>query len=232
MNRLNVIQFMNPVWHKQLTEFLDDHPYMFRLLPIVALDEYPAGFNKNPQEKDPDAPRNVFETLLYGISHSNVDNAEGKALFNKIAGFLRSLPKIHKDTVIPVEMTPRKRRTINDLINLLLDNDTEPQNMAYSQWQLVYPIDGLGDSVFDLLHLLYADVDDETVIPYTEPYFVRGMEMMYGVEQPTIEELKEVTKTWRNKKVGTMFVTQYAHYSKYVDDPELREKQRQRENSD
>ena len=232
MNKLNVIQFINPSWHRQLTEFLDDHPYMFRLLPIVAIDEYPAGFNKNPQEKDPEAPRNVFETLLYGIAISNVDNNEGRILFIKIATFLRSLNKLEKDLYIPVEMTPRKRRTIQDLINLLIDNGTPPFEMQYSQWQLVYPIDGIGDSVFDLLHLLYAAVDDETVIPYTEPNFVRGMEMMYGVEQPTVEELKEVTKTWRNKKVGTMFITQYAHYSKYVDDPELREKQRQKENSD
>ena len=50
MNRLNIINFINPSWFKQITEFLTEHPKFGKLIPIVALDEYPNGFNKNPHE--------------------------------------------------------------------------------------------------------------------------------------------------------------------------------------
>ena len=229
MNKLNIIQFINPSWHRQLTEFLDEHPYMFRLLPIVAIDEYPSGFNKNPQENDKEAPRNVFEVLLYGIARSNVKNEEGRALFIKISHFLRTFTVFPRKVDMPIEMTPRKRRTIQDLIDTCLDNGIHPPDLKYEEYPIVYPIDGLGDSVFDILHLLYAKIDDEAVIPYTEPNFVRGMEMIYGIERPTIEEMQEVTKTWKNKKVGVMFITQYAHYSEYIDNPEAREKEKQKQ---
>ena len=64
MNRMNIIQFINPTWHKQLIDFLEEHPAFERLLPIVALDEYPCGFNKNPHESEPNAPLNIFETIF------------------------------------------------------------------------------------------------------------------------------------------------------------------------
>ena len=41
MNRLTMIKFINNSWHTQVTEFLDQHPDFKKLIPIVALDEYP-----------------------------------------------------------------------------------------------------------------------------------------------------------------------------------------------
>ena len=67
MNRLTMIKFINNSWHTQVTEFLDQHPDFKKLIPIVALDEYPTGFNKNPHEVDEDAPRNIFETIIHGL---------------------------------------------------------------------------------------------------------------------------------------------------------------------
>ena len=64
MNRLHIINFINPSWYKQITEFLEEQPDFNKLIPIVALDEYPTGFNKNPHETDEDAPRNIFETIM------------------------------------------------------------------------------------------------------------------------------------------------------------------------
>ena len=65
MNRLHIINFINPSWYRQINEFLAEHPSFNKLIPIVALDEYPTGFNKNPHETDEDAPRNIFETIIY-----------------------------------------------------------------------------------------------------------------------------------------------------------------------
>ena len=36
------------------------------------------------------------------------------------------------------------------------------------------------------------------------------------INKPTKEKLKSITDTWTNKKVGLMFIVQYAHYSEYV----------------
>jgi len=53
-------------------------------------------------------------------------------------------------------------------------------------------------------------------LPYGDKQFKRGMSMFYDLESPTKEELKKITDTWRNKKVGLMFIIQFAHYSEYV----------------
>ena len=45
MNRLHIISFINSSWYTQISEFLQEHPAFNKLIPIVALDEYPNGFN-------------------------------------------------------------------------------------------------------------------------------------------------------------------------------------------
>ena len=37
---------------------------------------------------------------------------------------------------------------------------------------------------------------------------------------PSLSQVKEITASWQNKKVGVMFAIQYAHYAKYIDEPE------------
>ena len=45
-----------------------------------------------------------------------------------------------------------------------------------------------------------------------------GKELVfYDLENPTKEELKAITDTWTNKKVGLMFIVQFAHYSDYLE---------------
>ena len=89
-NRLNVINLINPSWYNQLIEFLGEHPEFTKLIKIVALDEYPAGFNKNPHETDEDAPVDIFETLMYGISHAGLTPEEGKQHYIEVLQFFRT----------------------------------------------------------------------------------------------------------------------------------------------
>jgi hypothetical protein len=42
------------------------------------------------------------------------------------------------------------------------------------------------------------------------------MSMFYNLEDTSVENLKEISSKWRNKKVGLMFIVQYAHYSEFV----------------
>jgi hypothetical protein len=72
------------------------------------------------------------------------------------------------------------------------------------------------ESTITLLHLLYDEVTTDRCLPYGDKQFKRGMSMFYDLENPTKEELKQITNTWRNKKVGLMFIIQFAHYSEYV----------------
>jgi hypothetical protein len=88
--------------------------------------------------------------------------------------------------------------------------------MKYEDLHIVENIDGMTESTTTLLHLLYDEVTSDRVIPYGDKQFNRGMSMFYELEKPTKDQLKEITATWKNKKVGLMFIIQYAHYSEYV----------------
>ena len=216
MNRLNVINFINPSWHKQITEFLDEHPDFNKLIPIVALDEYPCGFNKNPHETDDDAPRNIFETVLYGVSHAGLSVEEGKKHYLDVIKFFRETNVIYENMDFPFDTTAKKLNTYKEFVNKLLENDIVIHEMKYSDLHLAEEIGGIGDSTIDLVHLLYAKIDDECVIPYTEPHFIKGMEMFFDIKEITYEQMKEITSTWKNKKVGLMFIIQYAYYSDFI----------------
>ena len=216
MNRLYLINFINHRWYKQVSEFLEEHPSFSKLLPIVALDEYPSGFNKNPYESDEDAPRNVFETIVYGVSHSSVEADIGKEQYLTAIKYLRSVNEFSDDMDFPDTLIPRKSEAFQDLINRLLENDIPVNEMQYEHIYIADQVRGIGDSIVELVHLLYAPVDAECVIPYTDSYFVKGIEMFYELENVTEPQIKEITDTWKNKKVGLMFIIQYAHYSQYV----------------
>jgi hypothetical protein len=216
MNRLNVIYLINPSWNQQIREFLTEHPDFNKLIPIVALDEYPCGFNKNPHESDDDAPRNIFETVLYGISHSSLSVEDGKKHYLEVIAFFRETNVIQKDMEFPFDTTSKKLNTYREFVNKLLENNIVINEMKYSDIHLAEEISGIGDSTIDLVHLLYANTDDECVIPYTEPHFIKGMEMFFEITDITYEQMKEITSTWKNKKVGLMFIIQYAYYSNFI----------------
>jgi hypothetical protein len=122
MNRLNIINFINPSWYRQITEFLGDHPTYSKLIPIVALDEYPNGFNKNPHETDDDAPRNIFETIIYGLAHAGVDVEYGKTQYLQIVEYLRKNDIFTENMEFPFDVQPEKVNTYKGLINTLLEN--------------------------------------------------------------------------------------------------------------
>jgi len=216
MNRLNIINFINPSWYRQITEFLSEHPKYNKLLPIVALDEYPAGFNKNPYESDEKAPKNVFETIVYGVSHSSVEQSVGKEQYAIAIEYLRNTEVFSTNMDFPSTLIPRKSKAFQDLINILLAHDILVNDMQYEHIWMADHVPGIGDSIVELVHLLYAEIDDPKVIPWADSYFKKGIEMFYEIEDATEEQIREITETWKNKKVGVMFIIQYAHYSEFV----------------
>ena len=216
MNRLHIIHFINPSWHKQITDFLEQHPDFNKLLPIVALDEFPPGFNKNPHETDEDAPRNIFETILYGIAHAGVDVDHGKDEYLKVSKHLRTVETLTQNMDFPFTLKPTKKRTYKELINKLLEKNISVNELKYEHMNEIEQVWGITESTVTLLHLLYDDIESDKVLPYSDKQFNRGMCMFYNLENPTKKKLKDITKTWVNKKVGLMFIVQYAHYSEFV----------------
>jgi len=215
-NRLTIINFINPSWFNQITEFLIEHPKFNKLLPIVALDEYPNGFNKNPYETDPDAPINHFEIIVYGLAHAKCDIEYGKSQYLQMTHFLRSVTEYTYDMEFPFDVQPEKEGTYRRLINRLLDINLPVTEFKYEDLHLIEDVEGMTECTITLLHLLFDEVTTDRCLPYNDKQFKRGMCMFYDLENPTTDELKAITRTWGNKKVGLMFVVQYAHYSKFV----------------
>ena len=216
MNRLSIINFINPSWYTQISEFLIEHPSFSKLIPIVALDEYPNGFNKNPHETDADAPRNIFETVIYGLAHANVDIDYGKEQYLMLTKYFRQFDTFTHNMELPEKTQADKVRTYKELINTLLDNNIEITEFKYEQTYIIENVWGMTESTITLLHLLFDIVTTDRCLPYGDKQFKRGMSMFYDLENPTKEELKEITDTWTNKKVGLMFIVQFAHYSEYI----------------
>jgi len=216
MNRLNIINFINPSWYNQITEFLEDHPTYHKLLPIVALDEYPTGFNKNPYESDEDAPRNNFEIILYGLAHAAVDVDYGKEQYLQVTHYLRQFEEFTKDMEFPDTLQKEKVRTYREVINALLDSNIPVREMKYEDLHVIENVWGMGESTITLMHLLFDEVTSDKCLPYHDKQFNRGMRMFYELEESNEEILRKITDTWKNKKVGLMFIVQYAHYSEYV----------------
>uniref|UniRef100_A0A6C0IT45 Uncharacterized protein n=1 Tax=viral metagenome TaxID=1070528 RepID=A0A6C0IT45_9ZZZZ len=216
MNRMNIIQFINPKWHKQLMDFLDEHPTFERLLPIVALDEFPCGFNKNPHESEQNAPLNVFETILWGIAHAGVDMKYGDKQYLQMVQYMREVPYFTENMEFPFEVQEKKIKTYRSLINTCLEHDLSPPELTIEHMPFIEYVEDIADSTIVNVYLLYGPVTDPNVIPHADEYFNKGIEMFYGIPKPTRLQIKAITDTWSNKKVGLMFITQYAHYSAYV----------------
>jgi hypothetical protein len=215
MNRLIAIKLINKGWYDQVNDFLNDHQEFNKLIPILAIDEYPSGFNKNPGENNPNAAMNIFETILFGVSISNVPQEDGKKKFVELVKYFREVPFFHKDMVPNVNLEDKKLKTYQNFINELIDNEINPNEMTLDDLYIPQRIIGIGDSVLDLVYLLYADTDDERVVPYLEEKFIEGMNRLYR-KKLSHEEIREKTDCWKNKKVGVMFITQYAYYYKYL----------------
>lgn len=218
MNRLHIINFINPSWYKQINEFLEKHPSFNKLIPIVALDEYPNGFNKNPHEDDKDAPRNIFETILYGLAFAGVDIDYGKEQYLLMLNYFRKCVVFTEDMEMHENTQPEKIPIYKALVNKLLEEEIIINELKYTpeHMAIIESVEGMTESTITLLYLLYDEVTSDRCLPYGDKQFKRGMSMFYNLETPTKDILKEITNTWINKKVGLMFIVQYAHYSEYV----------------
>jgi hypothetical protein len=216
MDRLTIINFINTSWFKQIIEFLDENPDFNKLLPIVALDEYPTGFNRNPHESDPDAPINIFETLIYGIALAGADVDYGKDQYVKMVKYLRQFEVFPEDIEFDYEVEEKKIPIYRALINTLLKNNILVNDLKYEDMPLIETVPDIGESTITLLHLLYDHIESPKCLPYSDKQFKRGMSMFYNLEDTSVENLKEISSKWRNKKVGLMFIVQYAHYSEFV----------------
>ena len=218
MNRLYIINFINPSWYKQISDFLEENPSFNKLLPIVALDEYPNGFNKNPHEDDKDAPRNIFETVIYGLALAGADVDYGKSQYLMMINYFRQFDKLSYNMEMPEDTQPEKVPIYKALVNDLIDANITVNELIYSpnHMKIIENVEGMTESTVTLLYLLYDEVTTDRCLPYGDKQFKRGMCMFYGLENPTKEELKVIANKWTNKKVGLMFVVQYAHYSEYI----------------
>lgn len=218
MNRLFLISFINQSWHNQISDFLQENPDYNKLLPIVALDEYPNGFNKNPYEHDKDAPKNIFETIIYGLALAGADVDYGKGQYLMMTNYFRQYDELTYDMKLPSTTQPEKVPIYKALIKKLLDENIKMNELIYSpeHMAIIESVEGMTESTVTLLYLLYDEVERDRCLPYGDKQFKRGMCMFYGLENPTKEELKAITSKWTNKKVGLMFVVQYAHYSEFI----------------
>ena len=220
MNRLHIINFINPSWYRQITEFLEEHKAFHKLVPIVALDEYPNGFNKNPHETDNNAPRNIFETILYWLALAGVDIDYGKDQYLMLLRHFRDCGELSEEMGIPEDTQPEKIPIYITLILTMIDQNIRMEELTYEDhMDLIENVDGMTESTITLLHLLYNVTTSDKCLPYGDKQFKRGMSMFYNLDNPTKEELQAITDTWGNKKVGLMFVVQYAHYSEFIDEP-------------
>jgi hypothetical protein len=217
MGRLHIINFINPSWYIQINEFLQEHPAFYKLIPIVALDEYPNGFNKNPHEDDKDAPINIFETILYGLAFAGADIDYGKYQYLLMQNYFRE-SELYEDMDMPEDAQPEKVPIYKALVKRLLEEKISIEELSYcpEHMEVIESVEGMTESTVTLLYLLYDEVTRDRCLPYGDKQFKRGMSMFYELENPTKEELKAITNTWTNKKVGLMFVVQYAHYSEFV----------------
>ena len=216
MNRLQIINLINSSWYRQITEFLEEQPAFDKLIPIVALDEYPNGFNKNPHEQDDDAPRNIFETILYGLALAGADVEYGKSQYLMMLEYFRNCNVFEEDMDMPEDTQPEKVQIYKNLVNKLLEKNIVSNDLKYEDMEIIESVEGMTESTVTLLHLLYDDVYSDKCLPYGDKQFKRGMMMFYELDEPKKDILKAITNTWGNKKVGLMFVVQFAHYSEFV----------------
>jgi hypothetical protein len=138
----------------------------------------------------------------------------------------RKCDRIERDMDMPRNAQPEKIPIYKALVNKLLEKNIAINDLAYNpeHMEIIESVEGMTESTVTLLYLLFDEVTRDRCLPYGDKQFKRGMCMFYGLENPTKQELKAITDTWTNKKVGLMFVVQYAHYSEFVDNPNTERK--------
>ncbi len=208
--RLQVIAQFNPEWYSRIVAFVAENPEFEILLPYSSLTEFERGFNKNPGEPyDPEAPRNIFETLIYSVAASGVKMVYGYKQYKQIIGYLRSVNYLEENMVFPFTVQPKKHQVYKDLINTLLRNDIITSEMTLEHLEIVKKVKGIGVTSLSLCHHLYGDGQ---LVPYSDRNFIKGFCKLYKMSKVSKRQIMEITNKWKDKKVGTMFVYQCCHY--------------------
>jgi hypothetical protein len=218
MNRLVLISLINKSWFNQLVEFLKENEDFMKLLQIVAFDEFPTGYNRNPYENNPENPSTIFETLIYGISTGGFTLAQGKKEYAKILRFIKEHDTFQNNQEFPFKIPAKKLQTYHDLFAIFNAHNIPPKTMQFEHIELIKDVKGVTANNLAVLYLLYADINDERVLPYHDEQFRDGMQKYYCLpDNYTKEDLQKLTSRWNNKKVGMMFVIQYLHYSHHLE---------------
>lgn len=208
--RLSLIASINLTWYQEIVSFVEENPEFGVLIPYVSLTKYPIGFNKNPGERfAPDAPRNIFETLIYSIAAAGVNMDYGHKQYKQIVTYLRSVDFFEENIEFPFKIQPKKIQIYKDLINILLQNNIDINQMKMSDLELVKQVKGIGVTAISLCEELYGDGQ---TIPYTDRQWCIGFSKLYNISKPTKKQILDITNKWTNKKVGIMFICQCYYY--------------------
>lgn len=208
--RLSLIAKTNPTWYQEIVSFVEENPEFGVLLPYASLTRYPMGFNKNPMEPFVlDAPRNIFETLIYSIAAAGVKMDYGYSQYKQIISYLRTVDFFEENMEFPFKIQPKKTQIYKDLINILLQNNININSMKMDDLELVKQVRGIGVTAISLCEELYGDGQ---IIPYTDRQWYLGFSKLYNIPKPTKKQILDITNKWTNKKVGNMFINQCSRY--------------------
>lgn len=208
--RLSLIATTNPIWYQEIVSFVEENPEFGVLLPYASLTSYPIGFNKNPGEPfELDAPRNIFETLIYAIAAAGVKMDYGYSQYKQIVSYLRTVDFFEENMEFPFKIQPKKIQIYKDLINILLQNNININSMKMDDLELVKQVRGIGVTAISLCEELYGDCK---IIPYTDRQWYLGFSKLYNIPKPTKKQILDITNKWTNKKVGIMFINQCSRY--------------------
>lgn len=210
LSRLHILSITNPNWYNQITDFVKENPEFEKIIHLCSLTEFPVGFNKNPNENfNPNAPKNLFETIIYSIASSGVNLKYGYSQYLQIITYLREHNIFEENIIFPFKIQPKKVKIYQNLINILLQNDIIINEMTLEDLKLITDVKGIGITTISLCETFYGNV---TSIPYTDRNWIKGFSKFYNIKNPTKTQILEKTNKWTNKRVGIMFINQCFSY--------------------
>ena len=208
--RLILISLIVLSWYQQIVDFVKENIEFEALIPYASLTSYPVGYNKNPGEAfDSEAPKNIFETLIYCIANAGVKATYGYSQYKEIVLYLRTVNYFEEDMNFPFKIQPKKIDIYKNLINILLQNDININLMKIDDLELVKQVKGIGVTTISVCENLYGNGQ---TIPYTYSQWCRGFSKFYKILKPNKKQILNITNKWTNKKIGIMFISQCSRY--------------------
>ena len=196
MERLNLIQTINPEWGSKIQCFLMDYPeFMSHIDKVPMMPNYPIPYTN---------VNTLFQALLHyicavGVRYSYAIN-QWKYIFplinkNSWEEICENMKKLCDDTRIQ-----NKKRTIyyDVCIFMNLKNLTHDTIQPEDIKLIKENINGIGDGCIAWIKKYFTTDDD--CIEYTDIYFKKGFMNIYGNE--TIKMRKAKTKEWTSKGYG------------------------------